>query len=394
MRKAVSLVLVIILAALLCLTACAKSPVETYADDALHVSETSAGPGNVEVPAGNNSDAAPDSDVFSAGNEPGTGAVKETNDPSSASADFGTCASESRDAENNLDLLESGNDAVGMDDILETGGPAMPVVAEPVASGEILYGNDLVTIDASNTEDGYIMIRYTEETGSRIKALITFPDGTTYQYNLTPGTEYDAFPLSGGSGEYQIGIYKNVEGTKYLTVYSVTIAAVITDAFAPFLQPNQYVNYTSTSEAVLLAAELTSGISDELEIVGKIYDYVITNISYDYDKASSVASGYLPDIDAVLESGKGICFDYAALMTAMLRSRGIPTKLVVGYTGEIYHAWISVYTEESGWVDGVIFFDGTAWKLMDPTFASSGHASEEIMEYIENTDHYTAKYLY
>lgn len=34
MRKAVSLVLVIILAALLCLTACAKSPVETYADDA------------------------------------------------------------------------------------------------------------------------------------------------------------------------------------------------------------------------------------------------------------------------------------------------------------------------------------------------------------------------
>lgn len=47
------------------------------------------------------------------------------------------------------------------------GGPAMPVVAEPVASGEILYGNDLVTIDASNTEDGYIMIRYTEETGSR-----------------------------------------------------------------------------------------------------------------------------------------------------------------------------------------------------------------------------------
>ena len=40
------------------------------------------------------------------------------------------------------------------------------------------------------------------------------------------------------------------------------------------------------------------------------------------------------------------------------------------------------------------FFDGTAWKLMDPTFASSGHASEEIMKYIENTDHYTAKYLY
>ena len=48
---------------------------------------------------------------------------------------------------------------------------------------------------------------------------------------------------------------------------------------------------------------------------------------------------------------KGICFDYAALMTAMLRSQGIPTKLEIGYSGEVYHAWISTYIDEIGWVD-------------------------------------------
>lgn len=59
-------------------------------------------------------------------------------------------------------------------------------------------------------------------------------------------------------------------------------------------------------------------------------------LTYDKKKAQTVQSGYLPNVDQVLASKTGICFDYAALMTAMLRSQGIPTKLVVGYTGNVY----------------------------------------------------------
>ena len=124
-----------------------------------------------------------------------------------------------------------------------------------------------------------------------------------------------------------------------------------------------------------------------------VYDYVVTNLSYDYEKAATVKSGYLPELDLVLEAKKGICFDYAALMTAMLRSQEVPCKLVVGYAGQTYHSWISVWTEENGWVDGAIFFDGQSWKRMDPTFASSQARSDEIMEFIENGN-YRVKYLY
>jgi hypothetical protein len=67
---------------------------------------------------------------------------------------------------------------------------------------------------------------------------------------------------------------------------------------------------------------------------------------------------------------------------------------VVGYAGKAYHAWISVWTEESGWVDGVIHFDGVTWKRMDPTFASSSKRSTEIMAFIGNDVNYTVKYLY
>jgi len=121
---------------------------------------------------------------------------------------------------------------------------------------------------------------------------------------------------------------------------------------------------------------------------------VVKNITYDTELAENVKSGYLPVLDKVLESKKGICFDYAALMTGMLRSQGVPCKLVVGYAGTIYHAWISVWTEETGWIDGAIFFDGSSWHRMDPTFASSNNKSEAINSFISNDVNYTAKYFY
>jgi transglutaminase-like putative cysteine protease len=81
-------------------------------------------------------------------------------------------------------------------------------------------------------------------------------------------------------------------------------------------------------------------------------------------------------------------------MVAMLRSQGVAAKLVVGYAGTAYHAWINVYTKETGWIEAVIYFDGTDWKLMDPTFASTGKSSRSVMEFINDPANYTAKYVY
>ena len=174
-----------------------------------------------------------------------------------------------------------------------------------------------------------------------------------------------------------------------LSEFDVTLK----DEFAPFLRPNQYVNYLTAPNTVALGAQLCDGLDHPLEKVAAVYDYVVQNLSYDEEKAATVKSGYLPELDAILESKKGICFDYAAMMTAMLRSQQVPCKLVVGYAGSIYHAWISVWTEEDGWIDGTIFFDGHVWKRMDPTFVSSAQDREEIMDFVENGN-YTAKYLY
>ena len=269
--------------------------------------------------------------------------------------------------------------------------PPVAVVLVAEAPGEQEERCDAAVIDYSNTQDGYVMVRYLMPSESRLKVLVKGPD-TTYSYNL-PVDEWTVFPLSDGNGYYQIGVYQNVSGTKYAKVLAAETEVSMSDEFAPFLRPNQYVNYTEATLAVSKGLEITTGYEAPLDKVAAVYDYVVSNLSYDYERAATVKSGYIPDLDQVLEEKKGICFDYAALMTAMLRSQQIPCKMVFGYAGEIYHAWISVWTEENGWIDGAIFFDGNTWKRMDPTFASSAAGDSSIMDYIENGS-YTAKYLY
>lgn len=264
----------------------------------------------------------------------------------------------------------------------------------PVASGTTVYANAKAKIDASNVKDGYIMVAYNGSAQKRLRVRVTGPDKVVYTYDLNKEGRYEVFPLSGGQGQYTVAVYENTTGNKYAVAYSTTITAMMTNNFVPFLCPNQYVNYKSDSAAVKQAETLTAGKKTELEKITAVYHYVVTTLTYDKEKAKTVKSGYLPDVDKVLTEKKGICFDYASLMAAMLRSQGIPTKLVIGYTGDVYHAWINTYIPEKGWVEGVIFFDGTTWKLMDPTFASSAKQSKQIMEYIGNGNNYSAKYIY
>ena len=268
----------------------------------------------------------------------------------------------------------------------------IPDILEPAAPGELVEQNDRVIIDYSNASDGYIMVLFTDETPTRLKTQVVGPY-TTYTYNLTPG-EWSVFPLTDGNGNYQFKIFENVSGNSYYIVLGASAHVELEDEFAPFLRPNQYVNYGVSSNAVAKAQELCGHIGNPLEKVEAVYNYVVNTLTYDYDKAANVKSGYVPVLDTIMETQKGICFDYAALMTGMLRSQGVPCKMVFGYAGNAYHAWISVWSDDEGWVDGAIFFDGTTWHRLDPTFASSADKSDAIMQYIGDGSNYTEKYFY
>lgn len=270
--------------------------------------------------------------------------------------------------------------------------PAVPDLLLPEASGTAVKQEGDVSIDYSNVTDGYVMVQYAAPNSKRMKVQVAGPT-TTYTYDLAPQT-WVTYPLSDGNGTYKVTAFENIQASEYSTLAAVSFPVEMEDEFAPFIRPNQHVDYANAPQSIQKAAELTAGIEDPLQKVEVIYNFVVNTLSYDTEKAASVKSDYLPVLDEVLSTKKGICFDYAALMTGMLRSQGVPCKLVKGYAGEVYHAWISVWTEETGWIDGAIFFNGTSWQRLDPTFASTGKGNEDVMNYIGDGSHYSSKFLY
>ncbi|MDR0570649.1 MAG: transglutaminase-like domain-containing protein [Clostridiales Family XIII bacterium] len=289
------------------------------------------------------------------------------------------------------------------------GGPAAPQVswaAEAVfaanmsvpaiqsrLSGVSVFKNDKAEIDASNLAEGYLLVKYTGGKSVTIKVQITKKDGVTYTYNLNNAGVQEIYPLTEGDGEYTVNVLENVSGTKYALAYGHTLRLALRNGMLPFLYPNQYVDYGEAHATAAQATALTAGAKSDFDKLDAIYHYIVTNLSYDYDLAKNVATNYLPKPDSVLQAKKGICFDYAALACAMLRSQGIPSKLVIGYAGTAYHAWINVFVETVGWIDKAIYFDGEKFSLMDPTFASGGKGSPEIYKYIGDGSNYAPKYV-
>lgn len=263
-------------------------------------------------------------------------------------------------------------------------------VLTPEAPGKKTLGNSPLILDISNQDQGYLTAE-SDSDDSRMNIQLTAPSGVVYSYFLEPD-EQTVLPFSEGSGEYLITCYQQVDGNQYAALYTETLTIKLQNEFLPFLYPNQYVDFSSKSKTCKLAASLVKEDMTDIDILKTFYTYVTSHISYDYDKADSVEAGYLPDVDDTLSTGTGICFDYAALTTAMLRSQDIPCKLQIGYSVDVKHAWIDVYIRGSGWVTKAVSFDGDTWKLMDPTFDANSDGDEAIQEYIGDESNYTVQF--
>ncbi len=249
-----------------------------------------------------------------------------------------------------------------------------PQVYSNSAPGTLTFASSdgTAVIDYSNTASGYVMVKYSGAY-SNIRVQATGPNGVTQTYPLFTRNTYEAIPLTGGSGSYNISVLGNNGGTSYVYVTQQTISASLSYSTVAFIRPNIICNYNSSTACVQYAAQLTTGCDTDIAKIEAIYKYVVNNFSYDHGKASSVtSSAYIPNLNTVWSTKKGICYDYAATMAAMLRTQGISTKVVAGYVSGQYHAWISAYVKGTGWIDNIIYFNGNSWKLMDPTFASTG----------------------
>ncbi|RIX45861.1 transglutaminase domain-containing protein [Paenibacillus nanensis] len=199
-------------------------------------------------------------------------------------------------------------------------------------------------LDAKKVSQGIAAISY--EVNAKVKTKLMIAKGKeSYTYNLTPGSKTEQFPLQLGNGEYKITILENVSGKSYKAVAQETVKLNLKDDKVVYLNSVQNINWSSTSNAIVKAQELTKNKKTDEDKIKAVYEYITTNIAYDDKLAKTATADYLPIIDRTLKTKKDICYGYASLFAAMLRSLNIPTKMAMGYTDYIdqYHAWNEVY---------------------------------------------------
>jgi hypothetical protein len=219
--------------------------------------------------------------------------------------------------------------------------------------------NAETVFNTENVNKGVVTVNYSSTNDKKIKLLVE-KDGKQYSYTLTGKTQ-ESFPLQMGNGTYKVSVLENVSGNSYKVVNQSSVDVNIENEKNIYLNSIQNINWNDSMAVVKLANQLTKNAKSKDEKVKILYNYVVNNIKYDYVKLNNVQAGYIPSIDSTLSSKKGICYDYSSMLAAMLRSQGIPTKLVMGYTSNVkgYHAWNEIYMESS-----------KKWIVVDSTYDS------------------------
>lgn len=243
---------------------------------------------------------------------------------------------------------------------------------------------DQVTIDKSEAVKGIIKVSCNVPGDQKIKMIIQ-KDDQRYVYDLKNMTEGETFPLQMGNGEYKISLLKNITDNKYAPISSDTVTLNLEDDKLVFLQSIQNISWTANTQAVKKAMELVKGFKNGDVYLDKIYEFVISNYRYDFEKAATVQTGYIPVVDDTYFSKKGICYDYSSMFAAMLRSYGIPTRLVKGYSNKVegYHAWNEVYNEKT-----------KSWIVIDTTYDAQLKLLKKKTELKKSTTDYKNVNLY
>lgn len=245
-------------------------------------------------------------------------------------------------------------------------------------SPENLQGSESAGIDVSTADLGYIHAVGISDSSLILEVVC---GDSSYNCSMPNDGSPLCVPLSFGDGDYTINIMQNTSGNRYVELFSASVSTAMASEFEPFIRPNFFCDYDENSQCVAKARELASDCETQADAVKTIVSYVTDNVSYDDAKAKELSgkSGYVPNPDETLESGTGICTDYASLCAAMLRSIGIPTKIMLGNVApdNLYHAWIEVYINGT-WTATYIDVEQNTWSRLDPTFLSSGTNLDKV----------------
>jgi len=232
------------------------------------------------------------------------------------------------------------------------------ILSRPILPSDDISSN---TICTDYSRQGLLIIRYNNKMNTNYKfKLQVIKDENTINYNIKGNGLMEKFPLQYGDGKYTARILKNIRDDEYISIDEKVFWVQLDNENIVFLNSVQNIDWDYSMAPIkdlpfIIENSLQSTDDSNINFrcIECVYKYIAKNIKYDDEKVDDLTYDYVPDIEQVYEDRKGICYDYASLFAAMLRSINIPTKLIKGYTSfspDKYHAWNEVLIDNEWFI--------------------------------------------
>ena len=133
--------------------------------------------------------------------------------------------------------------------------------------------------------------------------------------------------------------------------------AVQTPELWPLANPSRFVRPSPALEKFMAAHDIALGedpLVSARELCAKLHDV------FEYIPGHTRVDS---PIEEILETGRGVCQDYAHVMASIMRGWGVPCRYVSGYLGP--EAAGEATGESHAWVE--CWFPGVGWTGFDPT---------------------------
>jgi len=144
--------------------------------------------------------------------------------------------------------------------------------------------------------------------------------------------------------------------------------ARVTSGEVPLAIRERYLQLPELDRRIVAAAERESGrVSDPVSKALTLENYLRSEFGYSLANVSSRTADPLADF--LFASREGHCEFFATALAVMLRTIGIPSRVVNGFRAGEYNEWNGYYTvrhsDAHSWVEA--YFPGSGWIEFDPT---------------------------
>lgn len=129
------------------------------------------------------------------------------------------------------------------------------------------------------------------------------------------------------------------------------------DSVARYLEPTALIRSDSPRIKAIADTLFTGDEALAIDVIRKGLEFTKDYLMFDLQLAMELDAGRcttLP-VDSILDRRKGTCSEYTNLFIALMRHKGIPTRMAVGYVYmpqndvEGSHAWAECYLKDYGW---------------------------------------------